>query len=334
MHFFDGNKFNSTKLYQVVPQNSSARITSIVIENDDIPLKNLIVLVKEKPQDEVSKIKVYRHKERKGEFEEFKESPINGLEVLSHPFFLDINGDMLTDFVYMSNSSPPKMKVALGASKEGTKFIFKDFSEFTFSSEEDSECKDFDESSMISSPHSNSFLDLNGDCLPDIFLSKVREELHGGTKKWVAYNEIYFGKISDDKLLKFCLMENDIRLLPRSKTEFALKEDVKVPLVQFSDLNLDAMFDLVFYYESKIYVFYNQNLAINFNSDELNDEQMLCIQLNSSDLFSTPVFKNISELSNDQLRLYGTPDITIQDISEFDAFDGYEIIDIANPLHF
>jgi hypothetical protein len=47
---------------------------------------------------------------------QFKESNINGMQVLSQPFFLDINGDLLTDFVFTSLSDPPTLKVALGKS--------------------------------------------------------------------------------------------------------------------------------------------------------------------------------------------------------------------------
>jgi hypothetical protein len=34
-------------------------------------------------------------------------------------------------------------------------------------------CLDPNFSDIISTPHSNSYLDLNGDCMPDIFLTKV-----------------------------------------------------------------------------------------------------------------------------------------------------------------
>jgi hypothetical protein len=48
---------------------------------------------------------------------------------------------------------------------------------------------------FISSPHSNAYLDLNGDCMPDIFMSKVRKE----GKKYIVYNEIYLAKIIKGK---------------------------------------------------------------------------------------------------------------------------------------
>jgi len=43
----------------------------------------------------------------------------------------------------------------------------------------------------------------------------------------------------------------------------------------FVDLNLDGMFDIVFYHDKKVYAFYNQHKATSFSST-LQDEQDLC----------------------------------------------------------
>eukprot|EP00356_Strombidium_inclinatum_P007646 CAMPEP_0170501430 /NCGR_PEP_ID=MMETSP0208-20121228/38256_1 /TAXON_ID=197538 /ORGANISM="Strombidium inclinatum, Strain S3" /LENGTH=50 /DNA_ID=CAMNT_0010779979 /DNA_START=154 /DNA_END=302 /DNA_ORIENTATION=+ len=46
---------------------------------------------------------------------------------------------MITDFIYVSTSN--EIKVAVGKSKNSTEFEIKDFTEFTFTSEDDPACK-------------------------------------------------------------------------------------------------------------------------------------------------------------------------------------------------
>jgi len=75
----------------------------------------------------------------------------------------------------MSGGSKPKLRVALGESLNSSKFKFVDFSEFLVKSSENSKCLDPSADDIISTPHSNSFADLNGDCMPDIFLTKLKK---------------------------------------------------------------------------------------------------------------------------------------------------------------
>ena len=57
-------------------------------------------------------------------------------------------------------------------------------------------CLDPTPGDMISSPHSNSFVDLNGDCMPDIFLQKQRAiKSDKGATVYQNYYEIYVQKI-------------------------------------------------------------------------------------------------------------------------------------------
>jgi integrin alpha FG-GAP repeat containing protein 1 len=105
--------------------------------------------------------------------------------------FFDINGDMKTDMVYIGIDANKKkaMMIALGDSFNSTSFTFKPLIEFFLSSSEDKTCLDPNLEDMISNPHSNSFLDLNGDCIPDIFLTKESIDKKTGAKS--IYNEIY-----------------------------------------------------------------------------------------------------------------------------------------------
>lgn len=53
-------------------------------------------------------------------------------------------------------------------------------------------CKTPTPGDLISSPHSNSFLDLDGDCMPDIFLQKTHINSDGSK---VHYGEIYIQRL-------------------------------------------------------------------------------------------------------------------------------------------
>jgi hypothetical protein len=73
--------------------------------------------------------------------------------------------------MYMSASK--EITLALGEDSLGEKFKLNvDINDFLISNAEDPSCKNPVAEDIISSPHSNSFVDLNGDCMPDIFLQK------------------------------------------------------------------------------------------------------------------------------------------------------------------
>ena len=95
---------------------------------------------------------------------------------------------MITDFIFMSGGSKPKIKVALGESLNSSKFRFINFSELLVKNSENSNCLDPNRDDIISTPHSNSFADLNGDCMPDIFLTKLKKV---GNEFKDPYYEIY-----------------------------------------------------------------------------------------------------------------------------------------------
>jgi hypothetical protein len=82
-----------------------------------------------------------------------------------------------------------------------------DIGEFLIPSSEDPSCKDPAPSDIFSSPHSNSFVDLDGDCMPDIFLQKqaVKSNILG-KNVYENYYEIYVQKIHKGKQM-FCLKD-------------------------------------------------------------------------------------------------------------------------------
>ena len=72
------------------------------------------------------------------------------------------------------------------------------FKNFVMTPEDDKACLPFNEQDIISDPHSNAFLDLNGDCMPDIFMTRAKRD---GTK----YFEIYAQRLHKGKQ-RFCLI--------------------------------------------------------------------------------------------------------------------------------
>ena len=66
--------------------------------------------------------------------------------------------------------------MALGGSKDSSTFEIKDFSEFLLANKEDENCLDASSTDVVSTPHSNSFVDLNGDCNPDIFMTRIDKQ--------------------------------------------------------------------------------------------------------------------------------------------------------------
>mmetsp|Transcript_13353 Transcript_13353/g.22704 ORF Transcript_13353/g.22704 Transcript_13353/m.22704 type:complete len:157 (+) Transcript_13353:459-929(+) len=144
-------------------------------------LQSLIVIYYKNPTSKDSKkpyIKVFKQESR-ASFKENTASDLNDLPLQdnSEPTFLDINGDMKMDVLYVTpetSQKPSEMMVALGVDTTFTKFEMQAFSNFIISSSEDDQCKDPSSEDLISTPHSNAFVDLDGDCMPDLFIQKQR----------------------------------------------------------------------------------------------------------------------------------------------------------------
>ena len=88
----------------------------------------------------------------------------------------------------------------LALDSSGEKFDKRPFSDFVIGPDADQDCVSPDPEGKISTPHSNSFLDLNGDCMPDIFLQKSRRKDKGVEH----YSEIYIQKQAGGQQ-KYCL---------------------------------------------------------------------------------------------------------------------------------
>ena len=68
------------------------------------------------------------------------------------------------------------LTVALGTSDPDRWVFTKFFDEFSLTSAQDSECLTPAQEDKLSIPHSGSFIDMDGDCMPDLVLTRVDEK--------------------------------------------------------------------------------------------------------------------------------------------------------------
>jgi hypothetical protein len=132
---------------------------------------------------------------------------------------------MQTDLVFVEpakDNIKPKLRVALGRSSDSSKYEFEDFSKFITTSSEDPDCLDPHPDAIMSQPHSSSYLDLNGDCLPDIFMNMYREYPDpADNKKMFAENyfDIYVQKIRETIIMGVDGTESSVK-----KQKYCLKQ--------------------------------------------------------------------------------------------------------------
>lgn len=84
-----------------------------------------------------------------------------------------------------------EIMIALGLNKEGSLFdVNKKFRDYLIKDMDilGNKCHSPVYEDSISTPHSSSFIDLNGDCMPDIFMQKQHKNTDGSFNN---YYEIY-----------------------------------------------------------------------------------------------------------------------------------------------
>ena len=82
---------------------------------------------------------------------------------------------------------------------------------------------------MLSIPHSTSFIDFDGDCRPDIMMTRT----NGNS----SYVEFYIQKSVKGQQM-YCLSSGQGKTI--------LGSDVTLPLIEIADFNRDGMFDLIY----------------------------------------------------------------------------------------
>jgi hypothetical protein len=81
------------------------------------------------------------------------------------------------------------IKLYRGLDSISEKFETKSLNDYIITNDMDPTCMN-PSNDVFSTPHSNSYVDLNGDCMPDIFVQKQRK-ISGAFERYVNYYEIY-----------------------------------------------------------------------------------------------------------------------------------------------
>lgn len=211
-----------------------------------------------------------------------------------------------------TSDSLPEIKVAQAKDEIGEKFELVSFSTALITSAEDSRCKDPTPGDYFSVPASNAFLDLDGDCMPDIFLQKTRRV---SDTQFQSYFEVYTQKLYKGKQ-KWCLIQTNSFLNDQTG-----EGAHSVPLAEFTDLDRNGMVDIVFFDRGNINVFYNMHQPPEFvNAFET---QILCRDWQTTSY--TDVFQDYYTYN----KKTGSPFVTIQSLQE--QFSD-KIVGLASPL--
>ena len=171
----------------------------------------------------------------------------------SQPMTLDVNTDQAMDLLYQTETNG--VKVALGNRNSALQYSEQDFfAKYTLSASDNSDCKTPNTSDLISLPNSNAFIDLNGDCLPDLVLTRqagTPEEMAKDGSSVKTYYEVY-QQLFVDGQAKFCLAKQDGQIVGSSDIRKGTKGSSKMPLIEFSDFNRDGMTDMAFMSETGV----------------------------------------------------------------------------------
>ena len=127
----------------------------------------------------------------------------------------------------------------------------------------------------LSAPHSAAFVDLDGDCMPDLFLTKQ-------TPAGPIY-EIYIQKIVSGKQM-YCMVCTD---------DLPVDKDGKIAMIEFADIDRNAMVDMLFVLDQQIFTFYNMYSANSANDDSLCKSPSDTVYLQSNPIFAK--FANIAK---------------------------------------
>lgn len=173
---------------------------------------------------------------------------------------LDVNGDQAMDLLYQT---PEKggIKVSLGSRSDPNKWTQEDFiSTYVVNPSENPDCAEPNPNDYISLPNSNAFLDLNGDCVPEIVLTRqtVEPKLISSTQNAKTYYEIY-SQIFVNGASKYCLASQEGQLVAPGDVRTGTSGSSKMPFIQFADYNRDGVTDMAFASETGVLtVLYNQ----------------------------------------------------------------------------
>lgn len=154
-------------------------IQAALIGKDPGAYQNIILICEGNSTDGMGENSTYfvlLNQSSKGVFQVATKDPLTmkfKIQHKSQPFFLDLNGDLRNEIVYNDESGNVKVGVFNADMTEMKPLDF--YSTFVLSSTDDSSCLDPAPTDSLSIPHSSAYLDLDGDCLADIFMTKQRD---------------------------------------------------------------------------------------------------------------------------------------------------------------
>jgi len=208
----------------------------------------------------------------------------NSLAPNTQPMILDINADQVMDVLFQSESDG--IKVALGSphftasSEDPGIFTIGNFADFVMTPAEDANCKQFDSTASISIPNSNAFIDFNGDCLADIFLTRQ----NGGASFYEIYAAMKGKDANGNTVQKYCLAAQNGQVVADGET---------IPLLEITDVNRDGMLDLAFMSsEGDVTILYNKYAAQGPKEDNLCGAVGKTSDLANNKLFATYPFSD------------------------------------------
>lgn len=235
--------------------------------------------------------------QNRGQFDEMVKSQLN-LQYDTQPFFADFNGDLKLDILFTDTAG--SLKVAFQVKDSDYDMTIKDFiGSVALSKAEADYCLDPVATEQLSKPHSATYVDLDGDCMPDLFLTR---------KNGDEYTfEIYIQTIKN-KEQRYCLVQKS----PLKVDTFTLEP----PMIDFADIDRDAMFDMVFYQDKHLYTLFNKMKAQSpYNAD-------LCRKAASEEaLRNYKIFDNIPQTESEQ---YDTEYVSRQSIQVDTKFNMLE----------
>ncbi|CDW88409.1 UNKNOWN [Stylonychia lemnae] len=241
-------KFTSSPLSTAVPDGF--HIVSIFINKEQTGQQYLFVTMQNDVTN-VAQIKLYVPASDSNSYVDNPAVAPIMIQYKSQPFFFDVNGDRKNEIMF---NSPDQVDgnyvVKVGAFNSQNQFVVKDFSEeYAILPSQDSNCKT-PIAGSLSIPHSGSFLDIDGDCMPDLFLTKTYTNPEGVSS---TQYEIYIQKKFNNRQ-RYCMVQtDDFKYLGGAESQ--------IPLINFADMDRDGMTDMVFFRDSAVHTFYNQYIA-------------------------------------------------------------------------
>lgn len=161
-------------------------------------------------------------------------------------------------------------------------------------------------------PNSNAFVDLTGDCLPDLLLTRqtgTPADMKDSSKTVTTYYEVYSQVIVGGKS-QYCLASQNGQIVDPKDTLGGAAGSASMPFIEIADFNRDGMLDLAFASATG-----TLNVLFNKYGAQGPKAQNLCNDINQTSILKTndifPVYPFTDGNGVVQEKLGKWPDTTI-----------------------